>query len=105
MNKPTYLSKRASEVWDNIASKVDIDKPTIADMLSVYCEAVSEYEKATEELNSQSLVITTATGYQQPNPLIAIRNKASTIIRQFDKALQIESQSKSNSFYDKLNDE
>src|ERR1035437_9182100 len=85
---PAYLSDRTRAIWRKTAPDLTFGANT-SDLLAVYCEAVAEYESIVPLLSPANLVITTATGYVQPNPLIAIRNKAADKIGKFAKLLQL----------------
>ncbi|MCG3180037.1 MAG: hypothetical protein BIFFINMI_02391 [Phycisphaerae bacterium] len=87
-NCPTYLSRRAKAVYKALKPFVE-QGPITPDLLAVYAEAVSDFEEATAQLAEQGKVIKSQSGYLQPNPYVAIRNKAAMTVWRFGVLLNL----------------
>jgi P27 family predicted phage terminase small subunit len=64
---PSYLSALAKEEWHRIASDLDTCSLDCA-LLAAYCEAVSRWRIAQEDIAKNGIFTTTANGYRVQSP-------------------------------------
>ena len=80
---PDWMSEYARQEWFIVTAELEalgILTNLDLSLLSMYCEHVSDYRRAREQLNQNyDLVVETPNGALQPNPLLGIMNKASDI--------------------------
>jgi P27 family predicted phage terminase small subunit len=83
---PEHLSTEAKAEWRRVSRElfdagllVRVDRAALA----AYCQTWSRWVKAEKALAKGKLTFTTSIGYEGPNPMIAIANKAMAQMRAF----------------------
>lgn len=83
LRPPEFLDDAAGAEWRRVAPDLaalgllaDIDQATLA----VYCQAVSDFARLTEDLRDNGETFTTPKGYVAPRPEVAMRRAAAELI-------------------------
>jgi P27 family predicted phage terminase small subunit len=80
---PDTLTTSARAKWDEIVPRIARLcqlRETDADALAAYCEAAALKARALREMEGKSLVLVTANGAEQINPLIKIAERADAFL-------------------------
>ena len=83
---PFRLDSEAMEEWNRITpllEEMGVLTTVDGSALAQYCEQHGIFIRAKRQLDTQPLVIVTATGHPMPNPLLSIKNKAQDQIRKY----------------------
>ena len=85
---PKHLDAIGRETWKKLAPIVQPDEKT-SDVLALFCDGVSNYREAMEELKS-GRVQTSATGMMRINPWVQIQKQAFDQVLKAGRALGLE---------------
>lgn len=83
---PDFLDEVATTEWYTIGEELEkYDLLSAMDLtaLAIYCQAKSEYIKATVDIQTNGSVMVMESGYEQQRPSVIIQQRSAGIIRQF----------------------
>ena len=83
---PSWLLPEAKNEWKRLAKKLHLmGILTINDRTAFagYCQSYAKWKEAQEHITEEGPVYTTETGYQRPNPWIAISDTNQKLMLQF----------------------
>lgn len=97
---PAYLDATAKKEWKRVMKLLRHRRNIDASdqmALATMCQAYSTMITARKQLAEQDLVFETATGYRQPNPLLAIERNAADLVFRFAREFGLTPASRSKS--------
>ncbi|GIV86619.1 MAG: terminase [Chloroflexus sp.] len=86
LKPPAHLDRTAKLEWRRVIrelSAAGLVKTVDRSALAAYCQAYSQWVKATKELRDSPLTLTSPSGYVYPNPMLGIQKRALETMHKF----------------------
>ena len=94
---PVYVKGYAVEIWNQVIGSMPPNLYSAVDSvgLASFCVAVSQYRRATEQLEIEGLTIEDAEGNMKAHPALTAQTKALNVIAQIGSRLGLDPTSRS----------